>query len=158
MRRVAVSGHQSLPARTVELIDEQIRALLSGYAPDVVGVSCLADGADQVFAQAVADLGGKIEVIVPAERYREGLPEDAHRQYDRLFAQAVSVRRLSFGDFTSESHMAASKLMVDEADELYAVWDGKPARGYGGTADVVAYARDRGTPVRVIWPEGAERG
>ena len=158
MRRIAVSGHRSLPARTVELIDERIRALLSGYAPDVVGVSCLADGADQVFAQAVRDLGGRIEVIVPAERYREGLSEDAHEQYDRLFAQAVSVRRLPFSDSTSESHMAASKLMVDEADELYAVWDGKPARGYGGTADVVAYARDRGTPVRVIWPDGAERG
>jgi len=54
--------------------------------------------------------------------------------------------------------MAASKLMVDEADELYAVWDGKPARGYGGTADVVAYAREHGTPVRVIWPDGARRG
>ena len=56
------------------------------------------------------------------------------------------------------THMAASNLMVDEADELYAVWDGKPARGYGGTADVVAYARGRGTPVRVVWPDGAERG
>lgn len=51
--------------------------------------------------------------------------------------------------------MAAGKLMVDEADELYAVWDGKPARSYGGTADVVAYAREHGTPVRVIWAEGA---
>ena len=158
MRRIAVSGHQSLPARTVELIDGQIRALLSGDAPDMVGVSCLADGADQVFALAVRDLGGRIEVVVPAERYREGLPEDAQGQYDRLLAQAVSVRRMPFGDSTSESHMAASKLMVDEADELYAVWDGKPARGYGGTADVVAYARDRRTPVRVIWPDGAERG
>jgi hypothetical protein len=49
-------------------------------------------------------------------------------------------------------------LMVDEADELYAVWDGKPARSYGGTADVVAYAREHGTPVRVIWPDGAQRG
>ncbi len=53
--------------------------------------------------------------------------------------------------------MAASKLMVDEADELYAVWDGKPARAYGGTADVVAYARDHDTAVRVIWPAGAKR-
>jgi hypothetical protein len=42
-------------------------------------------------------------------------------------------------------------------DELYAVWDGKPVRAYGGTADVVAYARERGTPVRVIWPDGAQR-
>jgi len=131
--------------------------MLSECAPDVVGVSCLADGADQVFARAVTDLGGRIEVVVPAERYREGLPEDAQGQYDHLLAQAVAVRRLPFGDSTSESHMVASKLMVDEADALYAVWDGKPARGYGGTADVVAYARDRGTPVRVIWPDGAER-
>jgi hypothetical protein len=29
---------------------------------------------------------------------------------------------------------------------------------YGGTADVVAYARECGTPVRVIWPDGAQRG
>jgi NAD(P)H-hydrate repair Nnr-like enzyme with NAD(P)H-hydrate dehydratase domain len=30
--------------------------------------------------------------------------------------------------------------MADAADELYAVRDGKPARAYGGTGDVVAYA------------------
>ncbi|MFE3984588.1 hypothetical protein ACFXPR_08900 [Nocardia tengchongensis] len=30
-----------------------------------------------------------------------------------------------------------------------------PARGFGGTADVVATAR--GLPVTVLWPEGAER-
>ncbi len=53
--------------------------------------------------------------------------------------------------------MAASKLMIDHSDELYAVWDGKPARGYGGTADVVAYARAHGTSVHVIWPPGAQR-
>jgi hypothetical protein len=69
----------------------------------------------------------------------------------------AAVHRLPFTESTPESHMAASKLMIDEADELYAVWDGKPARSYGGTADVVAYARERGTPVRVIWPDGAQR-
>lgn len=54
--------------------------------------------------------------------------------------------------------MAASEFMVEQADELFAVWDGRPARGYGGTADVVAYAHQCGTPVRVIWPDGAQRG
>jgi hypothetical protein len=43
------------------------------------------------------------------------------------------------------------------ADELFAVWDGKPARAYGGTADVVTYTREHGTSVRVIWPDGAQR-
>ena len=53
--------------------------------------------------------------------------------------------------------MAASELMIKHADQLWAVWDGQPARGYGGTADVVAAARDQGLPVRVIWPHGAHR-
>ena len=52
--------------------------------------------------------------------------------------------------------MATSKLMVDQADELYAVWDGKPARSYGGTADVpdtvikdLADQQDSHVPARV---------
>ena len=53
--------------------------------------------------------------------------------------------------------MEASSAMLARADRLFAVWDGKPARGYGGTADVVAEARQRGVPVTVIWPEGASR-
>ncbi len=53
--------------------------------------------------------------------------------------------------------MAASKFMIGQAGQLWAVWDGQPARGYGGTADVVACARDNGLPVRVIWPDGACR-
>ena len=53
--------------------------------------------------------------------------------------------------------MAASELMLDHAGQLWAVWDGQPARGYGGTADVVAAARAKGLPVRVIWPHGAHR-
>ncbi|MGH3209636.1 MAG: hypothetical protein ACRDNO_17950 [Trebonia sp.] len=158
MYRIAISGHRGLPAPTVRLVDETIRAELARHAPDVAGVSCLADGSDQVFARAVTYLGGTLEVVVPAAEYRQGLPADSHPGYDELLAQAAAVRRLPFTESTPESHMAASKLMVGEADELFAVWDGKPARAYGGTADVVAYAREHGTPVRVIWPDGAQRG
>ena len=53
--------------------------------------------------------------------------------------------------------MEASSAMLARADRLFVVWDGKPARGYGGTAGVVAEARQRGVPVTVIWPEGASR-
>jgi hypothetical protein len=52
------------------------------------------------------------------------LPEDSHPGYDDLLARAAVVLRLPFTEFTPDSHMAASKLMVDEADELYAAWDG----------------------------------
>lgn len=157
MLRIAISGHRGLPGHTADLVDKAIRAALAQHAPDVTGISCLADGADQIFARAVADLGGKLEVIVPAGQYRAGLPEEARPEYGRLLAQAVAVRRMPFTESTSESHMEASKLMIDTADELYAVWDGQPARAYGGTADVVAYAGQRSIPIRVIWPDGAQR-
>jgi hypothetical protein len=157
MYRIAISGHRGLPAPTTCLVDQAIRAALAERAPHVTGISCLADGADQIFARAVTDLGGTLEAVIPAAGYRAGLPTDSYPEYDALLAGAAVVHRLPFTESTSESHMAASKLMIDTADELYAVWDGKPARGYGGTADVVAYARERGTPVRVIWPEAAQR-
>jgi hypothetical protein len=47
--------------------------------------------------------------------------------------------------------------VVQRSDVLLAVWDGLPARWFGGTGDVVAYARERGVPVEVVWPRGAER-
>jgi hypothetical protein len=67
------------------------------------------------------------------------------------------VHRLPFAESTPEAHMAAGEFMISAADELFAVWDGKPARGFGGTADIVAHARERDLPVQVIWPDGAQR-
>jgi hypothetical protein len=157
VRRIAISGHRGLRASTAVLIEKAIRTALEEAGHDVTGISCLADGADQIFARAVTDLGGTLEAIIPADQYRDGLPADSHSEYDRLLATATNACLLPFPEPTPESFMAASELMINSADELYAVWDGKPARGYGGTADVVAYARERGKPVTVIWPPGAHR-
>ena len=139
------------------MVDAAIRGGPAVRAPDVTGISCLADVADQIFARTVTDLGGTLEVVIPAAGHGEGLPPDSHPESDDLCAQAAAGRR-AFTGSTSESHMAASRLMVDAADELYAVWDGKPARAYGGTAGVVSYAREHGTPIRVIWPAGIRGG
>ncbi|QFG21106.1 hypothetical protein [Actinomadura sp. WMMB 499] len=157
MPRIAISGHRGMPTDTERLVDEAIRELLVPLGDGTIGLSCLADGADQIFARAVLDHGGAIEVIIPAQQYREGLPEEAHPEYDRVMSVAREVHRLDFIESDSEAHMAASAHMLDLADELWAVWDGQPARGYGGTADVVAYARECDIPVRVIWPDGARR-
>lgn len=159
MTRIAVTGHRGFDARTVALVDEAIRTELGalGLTDGLFGVSCLADGADQIFARAVLECGGLLEVIVPADEYRDGLPDAAHATYDELIAKATQVRQLGFVRSDERAHMAASAEMLRDADRLFAVWDGQPARGYGGTADVVAYARGRGVPVTVIWPNGATR-
>ncbi|MGH8932009.1 MAG: hypothetical protein ACRDZO_15655 [Egibacteraceae bacterium] len=119
-----------------------------------MGISCLADGA----ARAVLDLGGKLEVVVPAWQYRDSLDLPGEREaYDQLFAKAWHVVRLPFEESTEGSHLTAGQRIVDTSDLLIAVWDGQPARGPGGTADIVAYARQKGVPTRVIWPEGTKR-
>jgi hypothetical protein len=152
-----VSGHRGLPADTVTLVDAAIRAELQASGGRITGLSSLADGADQIFAQAVLDLGGQIETVVPAEKYRDSLPAEARGEYDELLARSVAVHPMPFAEPTPEAYMAASEFMIDLAGELWAVWDGEQARGYGGTADVVAYAWDNGKAVEVIWPPGAHR-
>jgi hypothetical protein len=156
--RIAVSGHRGLTPDVTALVDQAIRSELATEDPEtLVGISCLADGADQIFARAVLDAGGRLEVIVPARAYRDGLPADAHDEYDQLLARASAFTRLDREDSTSDAHMAASVAMLDGADRLLAVWDGKPSRAPGGTADVVDHAQTHAIPVSVIWPEGASR-
>ena len=156
--RIGITGHRGLSPATSRLVDAAIRAELDHRDPDrLTGVSNIADGADTLFAQAVLDRGGGLEVIIPAEKYRAGLPVDHHPTYDQLLKSATKTHRLPFRESTPDAHMAASQRMLDLIDELFAVWDGLPARGYGGTADVVTEATRRGVPVTAIWPDGATR-
>lgn len=158
MTKLAISGHRELPAETAELVAAVLRAEVDNHVgADLVGISCLADGADSLFARAVLDAGGSLVAVVPAKKYRDGFPGSHHATYDALLSQASRVVELDHVESDSEAYMDASLRMLDEADELIAVWDGQPARGYGGTADVVTAARKRGLSVVVVWPDGAVR-
>ncbi|WP_211246018.1 hypothetical protein [Actinomadura oligospora] len=155
--RIAISGHRLLPAETELLVGQELDNLLTAQPGPIVGISCLADGADALFARAVLAHSGELVAVVPASEYRDCLPEEHHATYDHLLSAAEEVRRLPFTESESKAHMEASRLMLTLADELWAVWDGKPARGYGGTADVVEAARHAGLRVKVTWPDGASR-
>ncbi|RBM15870.1 hypothetical protein [Streptomyces sp. PT12] len=156
--RIGITGHRGLPIEVERQVRQLIADELRASSPDdLVGISCIADGPDAWFAEAVLQLGGRVEVVVPATAYRDGLPDWHHPTYDRLLRAATEVHHTGLAQSDSSAHMAGSEILVGQADRLVAVWDGLPARGYGGTADVVAYAERNGVPVRVLWPEGATR-
>lgn len=159
MTRLAVTGHRGFSEATTALVDAAVRSEISKHAETgaLVGLSCIADGADTLFARAILDSGGELHVIVPARKYRDSLPQEHHATYDALIAEAAKIIQLDHVESDSNVHMDASLNMLADADELIAVWDGQPARGYGGTADVVNAAHDRGVPVTVVWPAGATR-
>ncbi|AEW94792.1 MULTISPECIES: hypothetical protein [Streptomycetaceae] len=156
--RVGITGHRGLPEGVAKAVVVAIGDVVRGYpAADLVGVSCIADGPDAWFAQAVLERGGRVEVVVPAREYRESLPGWHHATYDALLRAASRVHETGLVASDPVAHMRGSEMLVGLVDELVAVWDGLPARGYGGTADVVAHAGRVGVPVRVVWPEGATR-
>lgn len=156
--RVAISGHRGLPPDTELLVDTEIRGRLSAYSPDdLVGLSRLADGADQLFARAVVDAGGHLEAIVPAKKHRDALPANSRKTYDTLLGQAAEVHELDNVEANDQSQVEAGRTMLEKADRLFAVWDGEES-GADGVADVVALARELEVQVTVVWPEGARRG
>lgn len=155
--RVAITGHRDLDDHTALLVNEEIRRVLAESARDLVGVSCLAAGTDQIFARAVLAAGGRLEVIVPAAGYAAALGAKARRGFDDLKARASAVWMLAHAVPGPIPYREAGLMMLARADLLIAVWDGAPARGPGGTAEIVEHARRLRKVVRVVWPKGSGR-
>jgi hypothetical protein len=157
--KFGITGHQDLPHRAVADIDRRLQAELKRLDDEgqLTGVASLAEGADQLFAFAVLSLKGRLEVIIPSAGYDSTFSGDALKKYQKLLASADTVRHLPFSEPSEEAFFAAGRAVVDECERLLAVWDGKRAKGLGGTADVVRYAVERNRPVTVIWPKGLVR-
>ncbi|MHA6618734.1 hypothetical protein [Pseudonocardia sp. DLS-67] len=157
--RIGITGHTNLTPESVPLVADDIRTVLAERAGSLVGVSCLARGADQVFARVVLDLGGRLDVVIPAADYRERKVEPDNRaEFEALIGQATAVRVLGFGTSNRDAYAAASEAVLGAVDVLVAVWDGASPGRKGGTGDTVQAARQRGLPVLIVWPAGAARG
>lgn len=159
--RIGVSGHIGLAAGSDRLVRLALRAALrevhrqAGCRP-IHGLTCLAEGSDQLFAEEIVAVGATFDVVLPAPDYRSRCIRPVRRPaFDDLLALARSV---SYAGTVSGSrtYAEAGRLVLDRCDLLFAVWDGTEG-GVGGTAEMVAEANRRGITVRVIWPPGAAR-
>ncbi|MEO3749204.1 hypothetical protein [Streptomyces sp. B6B3] len=163
MTTVAVTGHMDLTDESVPLVRAALRRLLDRYAREVgeelVGVSCIAAGADSLFAEALLEVGGRLVVVIPSHDYRRTRVAPDHAvTFDRLVRAATEVHRMPVETASRAAYEAANRVMLGRADRLVAVWNGAPPGGAGGgTADVVIEARAAGIPVEVVWPEGTAR-
>lgn len=156
-QKVGVTGHQVLPAAAIDFL----RSKLEMWFVDAheTGVVCsLATGVDTLVAEFLMDRGASLSVVVPCDNYDSTFDAaESRRKYQALLARANDVQTLNFREPSEEAFMAAGIAVAELSDWLVAVWDGAPARGLGGTADVVAHARQIGRRVSVVWPEGLAR-
>lgn len=103
-------------------------------------VSSLAEGADQLVAEAGVAMGARLEVVLPLAKddYRADFAVDRSRaRFAALLAQAASVTYVPGTRVRPEAYAAASEMVLQRSDVMLALWDGQPARGSGGTAETV---------------------
>ncbi|MGW6982904.1 hypothetical protein ACWGE1_26265 [Streptomyces sp. NPDC054932] len=158
MKRIGVTGHRSIPESVLGHVEDALRAVLGGHEGPLEALSSLAEGADQLFAAIALECGADLTVVIPSGDYEDGFEDaGALARYRGLRLRATQEVRMDFARSTDEAYYAAGTYIADSCDRLVAVWDGRPARGHGGTAEIVAYARALGKPVTVIWREGVTR-
>jgi hypothetical protein len=173
--RIGVTGHRTvtgdhpglLPeiAKAIEYITQMLAVdpgrLRTGYPGqpeqgDIIltAVSSLAEGADRIVAcEILKRAGTELEVVfpLPREDYVQDFnsPESVE-QFDKLSANAVQTDVMRAARSRQQAYEQAGRAVVDRSDAMIVVWDGQPARGRGGTAEIYTYAQRRQKPVLLI--------
>jgi len=154
---IGFTGHQRLAdERAWHWVAKTIGDLLYDTPRPLVGVTALAIGADRLFAECVLANRGALRVVVPFPEYERVFDAVARDDYRRLLRNADEVFVLDRWGTDEDCYRAAGRAIVEDSDELIAVWDGLPAGGPGGTGDVVAYALSCGRRVLQVNPVARE--
>jgi hypothetical protein len=128
-------------------------------------LSPLAEGADRLAAEVAVACGYTLHVPMPfaQDEYMQDFRAGAQRNKPDTTGQfrdllptdsgavlALDGGREKAGDGSydeARSYEAVGRYVVRNADLLIAIWDGAPPSGWGGTADIMRFALETGTPV-----------
>jgi hypothetical protein len=151
---VGFSGHRQIenPAGLAAVIDDSLESLRNHMKGEWLGLSSVAEGGDQLFVEQVRSLGMSWHAILPLPKaeFARDFPKAEWAAVERILGNAEHVRVITENGSREDAYLDCGIATVDGADVLLAVWDGEPARGKGGTGDVVAYARSLGRPLILI--------
>jgi hypothetical protein len=151
---VGFTGHRHLDdaAGSAHAIRGALDALRREIPGEWIALSSVAGGSDQLFVQQALDSGLAWHAILPlsrAEFARDFTPE-GWSAVEKMLAVADHVSIVDeYGD-RKDGYLDCGIETVNGSDVLIAVWDGNSARGKGGTADVVEYAKSVGKPLVII--------
>lgn len=153
---LGVTGHRKLEnsealTPAIGLVLAEARDLARSRQEELVLISPLAEGADRLAARIALAAGGiglRVLLPLPVKEYRGGFGSpDSRREFDQLLEQAEVVETLGPPEPGASPYLALGRELVRRCDLLLAVWDGLPAQGRGGTAEVVKLARAANLPL-----------
>jgi hypothetical protein len=104
--------------------------------------SCLATSVDCMFANIILKQKLPLVAIIPSTDETQSLhgDQDHVEELKEQAAQQIQLPPAPEEDPQTAIY-EAGELMVEKVDVLLAVWNSLPERGFGGTADIVAYAK-----------------
>ncbi|MEV6692624.1 hypothetical protein AB0M35_14245 [Micromonospora sp. NPDC051196] len=156
--RVGIAGHIHLAPGSERPIADALRVELGRLSDRPVhGVTCLADGTDQIFARVVLATGGTYEVILPALDYRDTITAASRADFDELLGRASGIIHTGHHHSDTAAYVAANQELLSRVQWLVAVWDGSPGCHAASTDRTVEAARQRGIPTTILWPAQARR-
>ncbi len=151
---VGFSGHRSVdnPVGVALAIKAALEELRREAPGEWLALSSVADGSDQMFVAQARTLGLSWHAILPLPRaeFAKDFSSADWAAVETMLGQAEHVRVITENGSRDDAYLDCGMETVNGADMLLAVWDGQPARGKGGTADVVAYALSLEKPVLII--------
>jgi hypothetical protein len=151
---VGFTGHRQLKDEAG--VERAMREILSGLRrePGVewLALSSVAAGSDTLFARSAIALGMGWEAVLPLPpvEFRQDFSENEWHAVEALLAEAEHVRVIGERVQRDDSYLDGGMETVNHCDVLLAVWDGEPSRGRGGTAEIVAYARELSRPLILV--------
>jgi hypothetical protein len=150
---VGVTGHrflaevEKLRAAVEEALDRIEEAFPEA---SLMIVSPLAEGADRLVAEAALERGMTLIAPLPfaREEYMTDFETDeSKREFQTLLDQADEVIKLPPTPERNDAYAQVGEWVLERSDAIIALWDGQPAQGKGGTADVAQRALERDMPV-----------
>jgi hypothetical protein len=151
---VGFTGHRQLAdsAGAAAAIRDALRFLQADLAGEWIALSSIALGSDQLFVREARAIGLSWHAILPLPRaeFARDFPAAEWPAVEETLATADHLRIISENGDRDDSYLDCGIETVNGADVLLAIWDGDSARGKGGTAEVVQYAKSIGKPVLII--------
>ncbi len=151
---VGFTGHRHLadPAGTARAIRGALNSLRTEVPGEWIALSSIARGSDQLFVQQARGIGMSWNAILPLPRaeFANDFAPAEWSAVETTLATADHLKVITENGDRKDAYLDCGIETVNGSDVLIAVWDGDSARGKGGTADVVQYAKSTGKPVMII--------
>lgn len=166
-RIVGFTGHRQVadPALLAGAIGAALDYLRGIAGGEWVALSSVAGGSDQLFVREALARGLSWHALLPLppEDFARDFPAAEWKEVEALLRRAGHIT-VSAGTGAgggsgerADAYLDCGLATVNGSDLLIAVWDGQVARGKGGTAEVVEYARAIGRPLLIIDAATGER-